>query len=145
MQWYEMFDKEHKPSEAEVSEYINSPLFGELEDYLRQSHKVKPKLAYSSCAMDGGMWKGWNIKYKKSGKSLCTVDPKPEYILALLPIGAKEMNEAELLMPMCSEYTQELFGKCETFQGGKYLGFEVREEDVLQDMKSLIDIRVKTK
>ena len=145
MQWYEIFDKEHEPSEAEVGEYINSPLFGELESYLRCTHKVKPKLAYSSCAMDSGMWKGWNIKYKKSGKSLCTVYPKPEYILALLPIGAKEMTEAELLMPMCSQYTQELFGKSGTFQGGKYLGFEVRREDVLQDMKSLIDIRVKTK
>jgi hypothetical protein len=145
MQWYELFNKENEPSETQVSEYINSPLFNELDCYLRQAHKVKPKLAYSSCAMDAGMWKGWNIKYKKSGKSLCTVYPKPEYILALLPIGAKEMNESELLMPMCSEYTQELFGQCELFQGGKYLGFEVRDEDVLRDMKGLIDIRVRTK
>ena len=145
MQWYEMFDKEHQPSEVQVSDYIDSPLFGELGEYLLQTHKVKPKLAYSSCAMDKGMWKGWNIKYKKSSKSLCTVYPKQGYILALLPIGAKEMTEAELLIPMCSKYTQELFGKCETFQGGKYLGFEVRSEDVLQDMKNLIDIRVRTK
>jgi AraC family transcriptional regulator len=145
MQWYELFNKENEPTEAQVSEYINSPLFGELDDYLRQAHKVKPKLAYSGCAMDKGMWKGWNIKYKKSGKSLCTVYPKQGYILALLPIGAKEINEAELLMPLCSEYTQELFGKCETFQGGKYLGFELRNEDVLRDMKGLIDIRVRVK
>jgi AraC family transcriptional regulator len=145
MQWYEKFTKENEPSEAEVSEYINSPLFGELDEHLRQTHKVKPKLAYSSCAMDSGLWKGWNIKYKKSSKSLCTVYPKQGYILALLPIGAKEMTEAELLMPLCTEFTRELFKKCELFQGGKYLGFEVWGEDVLQDMKGLIDIRVRLK
>jgi AraC family transcriptional regulator len=108
MQWYELFNKENEPTEAQVSEYISSPLFGGLDDYLRQAHKVKLKLAYSGCAMD-------------------------------------KINEAELLMPLCSEYTQELFGKCETFQGGKYLGFELRDENVLQDMKGLIDVRVRVK
>ena len=144
MQWYELFDKENEPSETQVSEYIDSPLFGDLDGYLRCTHKVKPKLAYSGCAMDSGMWKGWNIKYKKSSKSICTIYPKQGYLQILLAIGAKEMNEAELLMPMCSQYTQELF-KVKEVNGAKYLGFEVRDENVLQDVKNLADIRVRTK
>ena len=59
--------------------------------------------------MDGGYWKGWNVKYKKSGKSLCTLYPKQGYILALMPVGLREMNEAELLMPSCTQYTRTLF------------------------------------
>jgi aminopeptidase-like protein len=70
MQWNELYDREHEPTESQVSEYINSPLFGELDGYLRQTYKIKPKLAYSSCAMDGGMWKGWNIKYKKGQRTV---------------------------------------------------------------------------
>jgi hypothetical protein len=68
MQWSEMFGKEHEPSEEQIAEYINSPLWGGLTDYMQQNYKAKPKIEYSACAMDGGVWKGWNIKYKKSGK-----------------------------------------------------------------------------
>ncbi|MCL2696988.1 MAG: DUF3788 domain-containing protein [Oscillospiraceae bacterium] len=144
MQWYELFDKEREPSENQVNEYVDSPLWGKLNDYLKQTYNIKPKLAYSGCAMDKGMWKGWNIKYKKSGKSLCTLYPKQGYILALIPIGVREMNEAELLMPLCTDYTKELF-KRSGGQTGKSLAFEVQDENVLHDMKNLIEIRVKTK
>jgi hypothetical protein len=144
MQWSELYDREHEPTESQINEYINSPLFSELDGYLRQTYKIKPKLAYSGCKMDGGNWSGWNIKYKKSSKSICTLYPKQGYLLILLAIGAKEMTEAELLMPSCTEYTQGLF-EVKEVNGAKYLGFEVRDDSVLQDVKKLADIRVKTK
>jgi len=143
MQWNELFDREHEPSKAQVKEFINSQLWDDLDGYLRQTCKVKPKLFYSNCGMDKGMWKGWNVKYKKSGKSLCTLYPKQGYLLLLMPIGAREMNEAEVIMPLCTEYTQDLF-KRSGGQDGKSLGFEVRDESVLHDIKSLIEIRAKT-
>ena len=144
MQWNELYDREHEPSEAQVKVYVNTPLFDDLDGYLRQACKIKPRLAFSNCGMDQGMWKGWNIKYKKSGKSLCTLYPKQGYLLLLIPIGAREMNQAELLMPLCTEYTRDLF-KNGGSEDGKSLGFEVRDESVLHDVKSLIEIRAKTK
>jgi AraC family transcriptional regulator len=143
-QWYELYGKEHEPSEEQIKEYVNTPLFDDLDSYLRQTYKVKPKIAYSSCSMDGGMWKGWNVKYQKSGKSLCTLYPKQGYLLLLVTIGVRGVNEAELLMPTCTEYIQSLWGQGE-FQGSKYLGIELRDESVLCDVKSLIEIRAKTK
>ena len=144
MQWHELFDREHEPTEVQIKEYINTPLFGELDEHLRQIYKVKPKLAYSSCGMDAGAWKGWNIKYQKSGKSLCTLYPKQGYPLLLITIGVRGVGEAELLMPMCTEYIQGLFGKGD-FHGSKYLGIELRDESILHDVKNLIEIRAKTK
>ena len=144
MQWNELFDRDHEPSEAQIKEYISISLHGELDSHLRQVYKVKPKLAYSNCNMDCGFWKGWNVKYQKSGKSLCTLYPKQGYLQLLVPVGAREMNEAELLMPLCTEYTQELFKR----SGGadfKSMAFEVRDEIVLIDVKSLIEIRAKKK
>ena len=140
--WNEVYDREHEPSEAQIKEYVNTPLFDDLDGHLRQVYKVKPKLAYSNCGMDGGLWKGWNVKYQKSGKSLCTLYPKQDYLLLLVPIGAREMTEAELLILSCTEYTQELFKR----SGGadyKSMAFEVREESVLNDVKSLVELRVK--
>jgi len=144
MQWHELFDREHEPSEAQVKEFVGNPIFDELDGHIRETYKVKPKLAYSGCGMDGGAWKGWNIKYQKSGKSLCTFYPRQGYLQLLVTIGARGVNEAELLMPACTEYIQNLFAQSD-FQGSKYLGIELRDENVLRDVKSLIEIRAKTK
>ena len=144
MQWNELFDHEHEPSEVQIREFVGTPLFDELDGHLKETYKVKPKLSYSKCGMDGGAWKGWNIKYQKSGKSLCTLYPKQGYLLLLITIGVRGVNEAELLIPLCTEYIQNLWGKND-FHGSRYLGIELRDKNVLRDVKSLIEIRAKTK
>ncbi|MDR2569198.1 MAG: DUF3788 domain-containing protein [Oscillospiraceae bacterium] len=143
-EWKELHGLEHEPSEAQIKEYVNTPLFDELDGYLRQTYKVKPKVVYSGCKMDGGAWQGWNIKYQKSGKSLCTLYPKQGYLLLLITIGVRGVNEAELLMPTYTEYIQNLYRESD-FHGSKYFGIELRDESVLCDVKSLIGSRVRTK
>ena len=144
-QWYELYGKEHEPSEAQIKEFVGTHLWDSLDGYLQRTYNVKPKPSYSSCAMDSGMWKGWNVKYKKSGKSLCTLYPKQGYIFSLVPIGNSEISEAELLIPLCTEYTQNLWNQTPCHHMGKSLAFEVKDEDVLGDMQNLIALRVKKK
>ena len=145
MQWNEMFSNENKPSENQIKEFVGTPMWDDLDVFLKQTYNVKPKLSYSSCSMQDGMWKGWNVKYQKSGKSLCTLYPKQGYILSLVPIGPHEMDEAEMLMPICSDYTQNLFRQTATGYNGKSLAFVVENETVLQDMKELIALRAVAK
>ena len=143
MQWNELFDKENQPSENQINDYIDIPLWDDLNNYLQQTYNVKPKLAYSNCSMDNGIWKGWNVKYQKSGKSLCTVYPKQGYFLLLLQIGLRDINESELLMPLCTEYTQTLFNQAPSGHIGKFLAFDVKSENTLNDVKNLVTIRAK--
>jgi len=85
---YEVFNKENQPTEDEIKDFVGTkifPLFADLDNHLCESYKIKPKLAYSSCAMDNNIWRGWNIKYQKSGKSLCTIYPQQGYFLVLVP------------------------------------------------------------
>jgi len=142
MQWNELFGKEDEPSKAQVKEFIDNPIWSSLDDFLKEVYNVKAKLAYSGCAMDKGIWMGWNIKYKKGGKALCTIYPKSGYFLLLMPIGLNEMTDAELLMPLCTTYTQDLFKHTTLGHNGKSLAFEVKNEDVLEDIKKLIGIRL---
>ena len=141
MLWHELHNREHEPSEAQIEDFVKTPLWGELAEHMRRNHKAKPKLSYSNCAMDKGYWKGWNVKYQKSGKSLCTLYPKEGYFLALVTIGAKEIPEADLLMPLCDGYTQNLYGKSTSSTGGKSLGMEITNEEILRDVKNLVALR----
>jgi len=104
---YEVFSKEVQPTESEINEFIGTELFTDLDNHLRTDYKIKPKVSYSSCAMDNNIWRGWNIKYKKSGKSYCTIYPQQGYFMVLIP--------------------------------GKY--FEVRNEDILGEVKLAVEVR----
>jgi len=102
MLWYELFDKAHEPQDNEIREFVDTPLWDDLAKYLQQSYKVHPKLFHSGCSMDKGYWRGWNVKYQKSGKSLCSLYPKQGYFTALIPIEGKShsvevKNKSKLL------------------------------------------------
>lgn len=141
MQWGELYDNGHEPLDNQIKEFVDTPLWDDLANYLQQTYNVKPKSFYSGCSMDKGLWKGWNVKYKKNGKSLCTLYPKQGYFLSLVPIGLREINEVELLMSLCTEYTQNLFKQTVSGHNGKSLAFSVKNEDILHDMKNLIALR----
>jgi hypothetical protein len=91
------------------------------------------------------MQKGWNVKYRKSGKSICTLYPMNGYFIALVVIGNKELPDAELIMPSCSQYVQQLFNKTSSLPMGRWLMIEVREGCVLEDVLKLTQLRVKPK
>ena len=93
MQWSELFDEAHEPLDNQIKEFVDNPLWDELADYLQQTYNVEPKLLYSGCSMQKGFWRGWNVKYKKSGKSLCTLYPKQGYFIAHC-CGGKRNNRS---------------------------------------------------
>ena len=85
---YEFFTKEKQPSESEINDFTGpeiSALFCDLDNHMRERYEINPKFSYSNCAMDSNIWRGWNIKYQKSGKSLCTIYPQQGYFLVLIP------------------------------------------------------------
>ena len=94
---FEMFDKGTQPTESELRDFVGAEIFTDLHNHLCDSYNVKPKIAYSNCAMDNNVWRGWNIKYQKSGKSLCTIYPQQGYFLVLVPGKSFEVRSNETL------------------------------------------------
>jgi hypothetical protein len=97
-------------------------------------------VSYSGCAAQPG----WNVKYQKAGRSLCTLYPMGGFFIALVVIGTKEEAEAELLKPALTQEVQSLFiGPASSM--GRWLMIPVTDERVLADVKALILLRRKTK
>lgn len=141
MEWASLYGTNRQPSESEIARFINSPLWADLNDFLRESYQVEPSYSYSGCSGQPG----WNVKYQKAGRSLCTLYPMPGYFIALIVIGAKEQMEAELIMPACAEYAQSLYEAAVFSMGGKWLMISVTDERILEDVKRLIQLRRKIK
>lgn len=139
MEWSLLYSDGKPPSFEQVADYINCSLWSEMNHRLQTIYQTEPVIEYSRCSMQ----RGWNIKYKKSGKSLCTLYPMSGYFIALVVIGDKEMQEAEFLIPLCSSSVQDVFKNTKTGHGQKWLMIEVRDTEIIDDILALISLRKK--
>ena len=141
MSWFQRYPKSQQPTLEQISEYIASPLWGELCAWAEKSYQIEPKVEHSTCSGAPG----WNVKYRKSSRALCTLYPDEGHFTAMVTIGAKEAPEAELLLPTCSDYIRELIARTQTFNGARWLMIRVTDAAVLEDVKKLIRLRVAPK
>ena len=88
---------------------------------------------------------GWNVKYKKGSRAVCTLYPEEGYFICMVSVGAKEAPEAELALNGCTAYVRQLYQDTAPFNGGRWMMMEVRDGDVLEDVKELIGIRMRKK
>ena len=138
MNWFERYPKAIQPTLQEISDFIASPLWNGLCTWAEESYQIEPKVEHSTCSGAPG----WNVKYRKSSRALCTLYPDDGQFTAMVTIGAKEAPEAELLLPTCSDYIRELFARTQTFNGARWLMIRVTDAAVLEDVKKLIRLRV---
>lgn len=128
----------YTPSIEEIGEYIRNPLFGDFWAHMEKEYKANCKAEYSKCSWEPG----WNIKFKKSGKSLCTVYPRESYFTVLVVVGKKEKEKVEGILPELPEVIREIYHRTEEGNGQRWLMIDVEDEgEVYDGVLQLIDIR----
>ncbi len=137
MDWSALYGPDSEPTGEMMRDYIGNPLWDTFHTRLQEQYQVQPSASYSKCAGQPG----WNVKYQKGGKSLCTLYPMEGYFIALVVMGAKEEAEAALLMPHATQYVRELYERTPFSCGGRWLMLHVTDEAVLEDVLRLIAIR----
>lgn len=138
---WDKLDKEKTPTLEMITASVNMPLWKEIIRHMQSIYETRPLIEYSGC----GMMPGWNVKFKKAGKALCTLYPDKYAFSALVVIGQKEKVEIELALPTFTAYTQELYKTTKEGMGQRWLMFEVGDEAVLEDVKQCIAIRRRIK
>ncbi len=141
MEWSRLYDQNNPPTSDAINKYVSSELWENLNAFLQDTFKIQPKFSYSRCSMQPG----WNVKYQKSGKSLCTLYPMEGFFIALVVVGNKESFEADLLLPSLSKFTQSLYQNTAFSAGGRWLMINVTEPTILDDVIRLVQIRAKSK
>ncbi|MDF9867629.1 hypothetical protein OKW22_001207 [Bacilli bacterium PM5-3] len=134
---FNRFDRKIIPTIDEVSSYVNENLFNELINYLKVEYQPKIIFEYSNCLVPG-----WNIKFKKYGRSLCAIYPMEDYFICLIVIGKKEKDLFTSQLTTFTPYLQELYYTTKESMNQKWLMIEVIDSNRLDDVKRCIDIRV---
>lgn len=138
----DILDKTKEPSLEDITNYIEGKAkerWKEVLDFIAENYNSKPTIMYSKCSGKPG----WNVKYKKNGKALCTLYPDKDYFTALIVLNHDDM---EWLRGMRGEYTSyflNLFDNCGLFNGTKWLMIEIKNNDVLNDVKNIMDLKLR--
>jgi len=84
-----------------------------------------------------------NLYFKRGGKSLLILGLREDYFLACVVLGAKEREKFEEQRSTFSQEVCNIYDQAETLHDGKWLGFEVRDSLLVDDIFRLIQIKRK--
>ena len=59
-------DKQTRPTLEEIGQVVRNPIFIRFCDELKDTYQCTEAVEYSACSLEPG----WNVKFKKAGKSL---------------------------------------------------------------------------
>ena len=105
---------------------------------IKNTYKCKEKIEYSSCSWE----KGWNVKFKKAGKSLCTIYPREGYLTVLVVVGKREKARVEEILPDCTAEIQNIYEQTKEGNGQRWLMVDLEERGGLyDDLLRFIQIR----
>ena len=139
-----ILDASHTPTYEEISNYMNGPaqsLWHDINAFIQERYKASPRIAYSKCSAKPG----WNVKYQKSGKSLCTLYPEEEGFVALVVIL---LDMVPIIEAMSSELEAEILNTIKTakpFNGTLWLMIPVNKKRVLDNIKQLLLLKAGSK
>lgn len=127
----------HALDYEEIFTYIQEPALGwwrEINAFIQQTWQVKPKVTYSKCSAQ----KGWNVKYQKSGKSICTLYPEKESFIVLLVV---KLEVADMIEAMADQYDPSVMNivrNARPFNGTKWLMLPVVSPAALKSIQELM-------
>ena len=133
MEFERMINEAHEPSDKELLTAISAAdLWLDLRQYLEQSYDFQPELVFY------GKKYGWTIRYRKSGKTLCSLFPEHGAFTVLVVLGRQEGEKAVEILDELSPATRALIGSTTQLHDGKWLWIRVLEQAHVEDVKLLL-------
>lgn len=136
-----ILNSDNKPNMEDITTYVRGEagkLWIEFNSFVQATYKSKPNITYSSCSAKPG----WNVKYKKTGKSLCTLYPEKNsfIVLIVIPLGLIPLIELEIENLQLS--IKELIETAKPFNNTKWLMISVNHKAVFDNVKDLLMLKV---
>jgi hypothetical protein len=91
----------------------------------------------------GGIKYGWSIRYRKSGKSLCTLYPEKGAFTILIVLGKEEVEQFEGQMNDFGTEFVKLFRSAQQFHDGRWLWIRVLDKSDTEDVRRLLVVKRK--
>ena len=136
MGYERMLNKERQPTEEEMLDTIGqTAAWLDLRQYLEENYDFTPELVFY------GKKYGWTVRYRKSGKTLCSLFPEKGAFTALVVLGKKEAGKALAMLDEFSPGVRTLLGGAEQLHDGRWLWIRVLTIAEANDIKELLRVK----
>ena len=128
-------DKTHQPIPAELQAALGaaSPLWERLLQCIAERYQMPGEWNY------GGKNYGWNLWYRKSGKSLVSLYPQQGSLVAQVVLGKAQVEQA-MALPL-GEQVGGLLRSTPQLHDGKWLFIPVSDETAERDVEALLLVK----
>lgn len=134
----DIHNKNYIPALEEMVEYINNPVFLLFCNDVKTKYNCKEQIEFSSCSWEYGL----NVKFKKSGKTLCTIYPRENYFTVLVVVGKKEKDAVKAILQEFNPILRDIYCQTKDGNGQRWLMIDLEDkENMYSDIFRLIDIR----
>ena len=137
MPYERMLTKNNQPTDKEILKTIGDTTHWlELRQYIESFYDFTPDLVnYGK--------HGWTIRYRKSGKTLCSLFPEKDAFTVLIVLGRKEAEQAMSMNDQFNPAVHKLLHDTDQLHDGSWLWIRVREQSDILSIKNLLKIKRK--
>jgi len=130
-------DPEHEPTQEEIAHALGTaaPLWNTLTSYVEDAYGVEPTWGRPSKRY------GWDVKYRKGGRTLVSLTPDEGRLTALVVLGRVEAETAAELE--LGAHVRAVFDGAEPLHDGRWLFVPVESERDVEDVERLLAVKRK--
>ena len=141
MLYQRMIDGNIRPTEDDMTKTVGekSSLWLEIRKYVEEYYDFIPELIYY------GQKYGWTLRYRKSGKTLCSLFPEKDSFTVLVVLGKKEVEKTFSIIDMLNVEVLTLFENAEQKRDGRWLWIRVLLNADVESIKVLLNIKRKSR
>ncbi|MDH5787442.1 MAG: DUF3788 domain-containing protein [Candidatus Bathyarchaeota archaeon] len=136
-----MIDGTHTPIEKEITDFIGEPAKGawvRLRQFLKENYDIVPEMIFDKKH-------GWDVRYRKSGKTLVTLTPEKGAIRILIVLGRKESEKALSMRNELSPKMYKLIENTKQLHDGRWLWIRLFQIKDAGDVEKLLPLKRKPK
>jgi len=128
-------DKEHQPTPQEINNALGSrqPLWEQLTQFILHNYQLPGELSF------GGKKYGWNLWYRRSGKTLVSLYPQKNYLVAQIVLGKDQVENAIQLK--LGKNVRTILEETPQLHDGRWLFVKVRTGKDVKDIQELLRIK----
>ena len=137
-----MLDKNHEPDSQDIILFIGDKgvtEWLEMTSFLKKHYDFQPETVFY------GNKYGWTVRYRKSGRTLCSLFPEKGSFTVLITLGKKE---SELVLSMKSELNSQIFNlvqESRQLRDGRWLWIRILKTNDITDIKRILAAKRKPK
>lgn len=128
------------PTFAQIDAFLATPLWYRFRTWLVSTYPVKPVFAFSKCSLAYG----WNIKFQKGRKTLCTVYLQDNGFTVMVVVANKQASLVEEALPTFCEAVRNTYNTTTEGNDQRWLMLNVTDPAILDDIATLLAIRAAT-